>query len=69
MKFLLFVFFFLNTAVFANTSAYHSISFRSSTLGVEDDYELKLGFSNVSSEQVVDGIKFTPMELKIEKNN
>ena len=29
----------------------------------------KLGFSNVSSEQVVDGIKFTPMELKIEKNN
>ena len=26
----------------------------------------KLGFSNVSSEQVVDGIKFTPMELKIE---
>ena len=29
----------------------------------------KLGFSNVSSEQVIDGIKFTPMELKIEKNN
>ena len=29
----------------------------------------KLGFSNISSEQVVDGIKFTPMELKIEKNN
>ena len=29
----------------------------------------KFGFSYVSSEQVVDGIRFTPMELKIEKNN
>ena len=28
----------------------------------------KLGFVGVSSEQVVDGIKFTPMKLEIEKN-
>ena len=29
----------------------------------------KFGFFDVSSEQVVDGIRFTPMKLKIEKNN
>ena len=28
----------------------------------------KFGFSDISSEQVVDGIRFVPMELKIEKN-
>ena len=29
----------------------------------------KFGFFDVSSEQVVDGIRFAPMKLKIEKNN
>ena len=29
----------------------------------------KFGFFDVSSEQVVDGTRFTPMKLKIEKNN
>lgn len=29
----------------------------------------KFGFFDVSSEQVVDGIRFTPMKLKIEKNH
>ena len=43
------------------------ITVNSSPYAVE--FYHKLGFSNVSSEQVVDGIKFTPMELKIEKNN
>ena len=42
-----------------------TITVNSSPYAVE--FYHKLGFSNVSSEQVVDGIKFTPMELNLRK--
>ncbi len=60
MKRFLLVFFFLNTTVFAS-DVYHSISIRSSTLGKEDDYELKLGFSNV--------LFLNDLHLKYEREN
>ncbi len=43
------------------------ITVNSSSYAVEVYH--KFGFSDVSSEQVMDGIRFVPMELKIEKNN
>lgn len=44
-----------------------TITVNSSSYAVEVYH--KFGFSDVSSEQVMDGIRFVPMELKIEKNN
>lgn len=48
-------------------SSLDAITVNSSPYAVEVYH--KFGFSDVSSEQVVDGIGFVPMKLKIEKNN
>lgn len=47
-------------------SSLQAVTVNSSPYAVE--FYHKLGFANISSEQIVDGIRFTPMKLKIEKN-